>query len=246
MRRHLKWLLYPLLLAALWWAGSGLGRAFTALSSGGATASASQLGTWFCAYLLLGLALGVLAAWDISTWFGSTSERFIFGTGGRALHFDPRLKQAEALLKDRQPLAAIEILRAHLGDKPREWQAAARIAEIYQGPLHNPLAAALEYEELLKHGRLPRAARPWILLRLGDTYLFLNRGDAATAQFTQVVSKYPRSGAAEKARRRLAAAEPAPPPPAPEPAPTAPVTPGPKLPPGFRPFDARHPRPSAQ
>lgn len=248
MSRLLRLLLYPLLLAALWAVSRGFGRAYSTMF-GGSAAEGSHFILWLLAYVALGLILGLLAAWDFSTFLGSTSERFILGTGGRAMRFDPRLKQAEALLSKQQPREAIELLREYLTDKPRDWQAAIRIAEIYQGPLRTPLAAVLEYEAILQNQRPPRAARPWILLRLGDAFLHLDRADAATARFEEIVRKYPRSGAAEKAARRLAAGNPDPEEPATEPA-EAPqpeaiaesAPPKHALPPGFLPLKDKPPR----
>lgn len=244
--RLLKWLVYPALAVALWLVGRGMGRTFAGMSEGG-VAEAAHLVVWFLGYVALGLALGMLAGWDISTWLGSVSERFIFGTGARSLRRDPRLRRAEELLAKREALAAIGVLREYLTDKPRDWQAAVRIAEIYLGPLQNPLAAVLEYEAILQRGRLPRAARPWVLLRLGEGFLYLDRGDAAIERFEEIIRKYRRSGAAAKARRRLAAGSPgavqtdeAQPAPAAPPSEAGPVPQVGKLPPGFRPFDARH------
>jgi hypothetical protein len=241
LSRLLKPLLYAVLFAALWAVGRGFGGAFAATAQG-SVKEGGHFVLWLLAYVTLGLTLGLLAAWDIGNWLGSASERFILGTGGRALRFDPRIKQAEQLLAKQQPLEAIHLLREYLTDKPRAWQIAIRIAEIYQGPLHSPLAAVLEYEAILQNQRPPRPARPWILLRLGDAFLHLDKAAEATARFEEIVHKYPRSGAADKARRRLAAA-------APEtadepPAEAAPETPParPALPPGFRPLGEKPPR----
>jgi tetratricopeptide (TPR) repeat protein len=251
MRRLLilKLAAYGALLVGLWAVGRGFGRAYSAMS-GGSAAEGSHFVLWLLAYVALGVTLGLLAAWDFSTFLGSASERFVLGTGARGMRFDPRLKQAEALVSKQEPLEAIRLLREYLADKPRDWHAAIRIAEIYQGPLNNPLAAVLEYEALLQHGRLPRAARPWILLRLGNGFLFLGRADAATQWFEEILRKYPRSAAAEKAQRRLDAANPEAPeteaadgdgatePAGPEPASPPQV----KLPPGFRRREEAAPR----
>ena len=251
MNRLLRPLVYVALIVALWAVGRGFGKAFSATASGSVSEGASFL-LWLLGYAVLGLGLGLLVAWDLSTLLGTASEQFILGTRGRAMRFDPRLKRAERLLGEHKPMEAINLLREYLTDKPRHWHAAVRIAEIYQGPMNNALAAALEYESLLQEGRLPRAARPWIMLRLADTFLFLGRGDEATTRFEEIIQRYPRSGAAEKAQRRLAAADPE----AEESQATADETPAnptqadaaeappakPALPPGFTPFGERAPR----
>ena len=202
MRLLAKIALYAALVATLLALAHRFGAAYehaVGASSGDATTRAlTALG----AYLLLGTALALLTAWDIAQLAGHQSERLLLG-GGRVLAIDPRPRQAERLRAGGEPLEAIRLLRAYLQARPRDWQTAVRIAEIYEQDLRNPLAAALEYEDLLRH-RLPRQARPWLTLRLANLHLKLRRADLAVPLLRQLDEQFGDTPAAAKARRRLA------------------------------------------
>jgi hypothetical protein len=117
-----------------------------------------------------------------------------------------------------------------------------RIAEIYETNMGNFLAAALEYEELLKKKIHPER---WGLraIHLCNLYHKLNQPAKATALLEKIATDYSQTAAAKKAREKLGWAEPKPEPePEPEPAPAEqaekskpPKDEGPALPPGFRP-----------
>jgi hypothetical protein len=92
---------------------------------------------------------------------------------------------------------------------PRELYAALRIAEIYEKDLKNPLAAALEYEEVLKH-RFTTERWGWAAIHLCNLYSKLNQSDKAVALLRRIADEYPKTGAAKKARSRLGIAEPEP------------------------------------
>jgi TolA-binding protein len=153
---------------------------------------------------------------------------------------------------------AIERLRDFLKKNPRQQYAALRIAEIYEKDLHNPLAAALEYEEVLKQ-KLSAERWGWAAVHLCNLYSKLGQQDKAKELLQRIADEYPQTAAAKKARSHLGLPEPEPEsaaeagntempaepgesvtPPReepPAPAPPAPPAPPPKsnLPPGFRP-----------
>jgi len=109
---------------------------------------------------------------------------------------------------------------------------ALRIAEIYEKDLNNPLAAALEYEEILKK-KLPPERWGWAAIHLANLYSGkLDKPQQATALLERIINDYGQTAAAKKARERLGIPESSPEaasPPKPE------DTPPSNLPPGFRP-----------
>jgi hypothetical protein len=116
-----------------------------------------------------------------------------------------------------------------------------RIAEIYEKDLKNNLAAALEYEEVLKH-KLQPERWGWAAIHLCNLYFRLNQEQKGFDLLRRIVNDYPNTAAAEKARKRLeqveggSGSEPMPMEPAVNTAPrTASAQPQSNLPPGFRP-----------
>ncbi len=99
------------------------------------------------------------------------------------------------------------MLRDYLKKNPRELHAALRIAEIYEKDLKNYLAAALEYEEVLKH-KLPPERWGWAAIHLCNLYSKLNHQDKTLNLLHRIVNEYPKTAAAKKARTRLGLAEP--------------------------------------
>lgn len=192
---------YVALLGTLYFLSRRVGRAYEHITTDHVAGSASSVFLYFLGFLLVGGLLAVLAAWDISRLLGAVTEEAVLG-GGSLPENEPRLLEADRLRKEGEPLEAVRVLREHLTEKPRDWQTNVRIAEVYTHDLRNPLAAALEYEQLLQR-RLPRGARAWLMVRLADNYLLLRRGDEAVELFEQVTNKFPRTPAAKKAARRL-------------------------------------------
>jgi TolA-binding protein len=199
------------------------------------------------------IGLGLLITLDVTHFVGSRAMEYLFIDAGEAMR-DPLYERAEAEWTNGKYLEAVQLLRDYLKKNPREMHAALRIAEIYEKDLHNSLAAALEYEEVLRH-KLPDERWAWAAIHLCNLYSRLGQQQKALVLLRRVAEEYPKTGAAKKARAHLGLPEPvvaeekeAPEKPeedalpsidtapAPlEPEPPAPEPPKSNLPPGFRP-----------
>jgi hypothetical protein len=206
-------------------------------------------GAWFAQMatygaLLLGVlvGLGILVARDLSHFTAHRVEQFLFNDDGEGMR-NPEYEEAEELWKQGRHLDAVQLLRDYYKRNPREVYVAMRIAEIYEQDLNNPLAAALEYEEVLKKN-LPPERWGWAAIHLSNLYTGkLNKNAQALELLQRIVAECANTAPANKALDRLKALQaehpelvklPQPPAPEPEPEPPPPP-PGPKLPPGFRP-----------
>lgn len=202
------------------------------------------------------IGLGLLIAYDATQMMGNAAVDFLFddrAAGERA----PEYEKAEQVWADGKHLDAIQMLRDFLKTNPRAQYAALRIAEIYEKDLRNYVAAAMEYEDILKQ-KLPAERWGWAAIHLCNLYSKLNQQDKAMALLQRIADDFPKTGAAKKARARLGIPEPEPEPleephtqPAgepeadvsmeaeadagPEPTLPEPEPPKPNLPPGFRP-----------
>ncbi len=166
------------------------------------TASAKGAMIGYLGGLIVALiALGCLIAYDVSQTVGSQVTSYLFMDVGDAMR-NPMYEEAEALWANAKYLEAIQLLREYLKKNPREMHAALRIAEIYEKDLKNYLAAALEYEEVLKH-KLPSERWGWAAIHLCNLYSKLNQQDKTLALLHRIVEQYPKTGAAKKARVRL-------------------------------------------
>lgn len=196
----------------------------------------SMMGYGACLFVVA-LVLAMMGAHDISVYVGRRTEEFIFSDEGEAMR-DPEYEQAEKLWANGDHLEAIRLMREHLEANPRHQYVALRIAEIYEKDLGNHLAAALEYEQILKH-KLPAERWGWAAIHLVNLYSGkLGKSAEAEALLRRIVSEYGHTAAAKKARERLGEPEPAPPvsQPLPEAQPeSTPPNPPSNLPPGFRP-----------
>ena len=202
MRLVLKLLFYAAVIAALCWLVPQIAASFNRATAAGSTPDASRAYALFSVYLISSAVLAVFVAWDVAQFFGWQAERLFLG-GGRLSRLTPTWWRAERLCKVGEGDEAVRVLRAAASAHPRQWRLGVRIAEIYQHDLTNPLAAALEYEELLKR-RLPRPARAWLMVRLAACYLLLRRVEESAAMLRLVMVKFPRTPAGKKAARRLA------------------------------------------
>jgi TolA-binding protein len=186
--------------------------------------------------------LGLLVGRDVSHYLGNRALEVIYNDDGEGQK-NPEYEQAEQAWANGEPLEAIQLMRDYLKKHPREQYVALRIAEIYENDLKNFLAAALEYEEVLKH-RLPDERWGWAAIHLANLYSGrLGKQDQAVELLRRIVSEYGHTSAARKARERLekldpkfleaqAAAD------AEETTMDEPSAPPSNLPPGFRPKTA--------
>ena len=78
----------------------------------------------------------------------------------------------------------------------------SRIAEIYRYDLKNDLAAALEYEELLKH-KLPDDQWSWAALHLAKLYGRLNELEKSVALLERLDNDYGHTVAGRRAKKAL-------------------------------------------
>jgi hypothetical protein len=186
------------------------------------------------------VGLGLLIGNDLSRFLSNRVDDFIFNDNLEGVK-DPEYEEAERVWASGQHLDAIQLMRDYLKRHPREQYVALRIAEIYETDLHNYLAAALEYEEVLKK-RLPAERWGWAAVHLANLYSGkLNKTEQATVLLRRIADEYGQTAAAKKARERLGLPEPVavviPPTPEPEPEPEPKPAPAPpsNLPPGFRP-----------
>ena len=189
-------------------------------------------------FTLIGLA--VMIGYDASKFFANRVNEFIFNDDLKGMK-DPEYEEAENAWAKGDHLGAVSLMREYLKRHPREQYVALRIAEIYETDLRNYLAAALEYEEILKK-KLPSERWGWAAIHLANLYSGkLNKTEQATALLNRIVEQYGQTAAAKKARERLGLPEPieVPVAVAPEPvaAPEAKTdeSPASNLPKGFRP-----------
>ncbi len=152
---------------------------------------------------LLSLALlGILAARDFSHFMGTLSHSLMTSGEGAAPGEDI-YEEAETEWGKGNYLEAIGILREYLKKNPRQQHAALRIAEIYEKDLGNPLAAALEYEEILTR-KLPRERWGWAAIHLANLYSGpLDKPEEAMKLLRRLAGEYGDTQAAAKARERL-------------------------------------------
>jgi len=208
-----------------------------AVSTPPSTAAPRSGGFGIDAALALGAVVGLalLVAGDVSHYMGSRAHRALYSDEGEHAG-SPEYDQAEQAWANGDHMEALRLLRDHLNRHPRQLHAAFRIAEIYEKDLGNHLAAALEYEEILKH-KLAPDRWGWSAIHLCNLYNRLGQSDKTEALLRRIVDEYGETPAARKARERLGIPEesPAAEPSESEPQPEA----GPQLPPGFRPKKKR-------
>lgn len=157
-------------------------------------------------FTLIGLA--VMIGYDVSKFFANRVNDFIFNDDLKGVK-DPDYEEAEHIWAKGDHLEAVGLMREYLNRHPREQYVALRIAEIYESDLRNYLAAALEYEEILKK-KLPDERWGWAAIHLANLYSGkLNKPEQATALLHRIAEQYGRTAAAKKARERLGLPPPA-------------------------------------
>ncbi len=205
------------------------------------------------AFVVSAFLLVLLIARDVTQFIGNRAVDFVFNDDLKGV-FDPEYEEAESMWANGKPLDAIQLMREYLKKHPREQYVALRIAEIYEKDLKNYLAAALEYEQVLKH-KLPRERWGWAAIHLCNIYSKMGKPDQTVALLRRIADEYGDTAAAKKARKRLALYESAgdagalgtdaiedpnapdlePPPPTAAPPQKTESAPASNLPPGFRP-----------
>lgn len=152
-------------------------------------------------FILSAILLGLLIAYDVTQYMGNQAVDFLFNDDAEAQR-NPEYEHAEQVWANGNHLEAIQLMRDYLKQNPREQYVALRIAEIYEKDLKNPLAAALEYEEVLKQKLSPdhwgRAA-----IHLCNLYAKLGKQNEMQALLQRIVTEYPNTAAAKKARNKL-------------------------------------------
>lgn len=160
-----------------------------------------RLGLWFGLFILSVVGLGLMLALDVAHYFGNRTLQVLYNDEGKGVA-NPDYEAAEQVWSNGQFLEAIGLMRDYLKRNPREQYVALRIAEIYEKDLGNFLAAALEYEEVLKH-KLAPDRWGWGAIHLCNLYFKLNEAEKGFALLRRIVQEYPETQAADKARKRL-------------------------------------------
>lgn len=166
----------------------------------------SRMMTYGALFVVSVIGLGLMVGHDFSHFVASRFSKVLHNDEGDAMN--TQYEDAEKLWADGKHLEAIQLFRDYLKNNPREQHVALRIAEIYERDLHNPLAAALEYEEVLKH-KLPPEQWGWTAIHLCNIYSSkLDQKQKAIDLLHRIAAEHPETEAAEKARKRLGLEEP--------------------------------------
>ncbi len=179
-------------------AASTTPKAKPAADSGGG----GKIGLWLGVFILSLVLLGLLIANDVSHFMGNRALATIYNDEGKGQERNAEYDAAEQVWANGNFLEAIGLMREYLKEHPREQHVAIRIAEIYEKDLGNYLAAALEYEEVLKH-KLPPDRWGWSAIHLCNLYFKLNQEEKGYALLRRLAKEHPKTAAAEKARKRL-------------------------------------------
>jgi hypothetical protein len=147
------------------------------------------------------VGLGVILAHDFSHFIGAKFAKILHNDDGESIKKSD-YEVAEQIWTDGNPLQAIELMREYLRKNPKEQHVAMRIAEIYEKDLNNPLAAALEYEEVLKQ-KLASEKWGWTAIHLCNIYFKLDKAGKAIALLHRINKEHPGTVPADKARKRL-------------------------------------------
>jgi tetratricopeptide (TPR) repeat protein len=199
MNRFVKAGVYCGLILCLVALAYGFAVEHTQVTHNAAGASKSKMMACFGGFLAALIALGLVCAYDVTQHFGWRFERW-FLQGGRPADPTPELEEAQRLRAKGQALDAIRLLREFLEKNPGEYQVMSRIAEIYNHDMENYLAAALEYEELLKR-KIPDEEWGWAALHLAKLYGRLNRPEESVALLERIETEYGHTLAARRARK---------------------------------------------
>ncbi len=164
-------------------------------------ASKPRMLVYFGLFLFGLVVVGVICAYELRRFLANRAERWLV-QGGPPDEPVPELEEAARLRAAGEPLDAIRVLREYLQANPYQLHAMTRIAEIYRYDLKNDLAAALEYEELLKH-QLPDDPWAWAALHLAKLYGRLNELEKSVAMLERLDEDYGHTTAGRRARKAL-------------------------------------------
>jgi len=168
----------------------------------GTTAHVTGIGLYIVALFGLILGFGIMAAHDISSFLGRSTHKLLHNEEGEGVQ-SAAYDAAEELWANGQHLDAIRMMREYLNKHPREIHVMVRIAEIYEKDLGNFLAAALEYEELLKK-KLPKERWAWAAIHLVNLYFGkIDKPKLGIDLLYRIHREYGKTAAAGKARKRL-------------------------------------------
>jgi len=157
-------------------------------------------------FVVSALGLGIMIAHDVTHLIGGKAGDYLYDNVADKAR-DPEYEKAEQVWVDGKHLEAIQMLRDYYKRNPKQVHAALRIAEIYEKDLGNHLAAALEYEEVLKH-KLPGDRWSRAAVHLCNLYSRIGQQDKMTALLERIAKEHPNTVAAKKARQRLSLPEP--------------------------------------
>lgn len=149
------------------------------------------------------VGLGFLGAYDVAHYTAGRATQLLFDDRGPESG-DNEYEKIEKVYGNGEYLEAVRMLRDFLKANPKAVHAQLRIAEIYEKDLGNPLAAALEYEEVLQLPLEPNR-RGWAAIHLVNLYNRLDREAQAVALMQRICVECADTPAAGKARERLAA-----------------------------------------
>jgi tetratricopeptide (TPR) repeat protein len=185
----------------------GFCAAYTKIAHKAPDASGGEVAFHLVGFLGSVIVLALFWAFQVSHFWGKRAENWVLQGGEQPEEAAAELEEAERLRKQQQPLEAIRVLRDYLQRHPGELQVMSHIAEIYRDDLHNFLAAALEYEELLQH-KLPDEQWGWAALHLTTLYARMNQPEKSLATLERLEQDYGHTLAAKRARERMAKARP--------------------------------------
>jgi len=155
-------------------------------------------------FLVFGAALGLTTGRYVSGVIGEKVATTLQGGNSDVSHLmTVDYEKAEEAWANENYLEAIELFRDYLKERPNEVHASIRIAEIYEKDLNNPVASAMEYEDILKHP-LPDELWGKTAIHLCNIYITkLNRPTDALALMKRIAREYEFTNAAVKARQHL-------------------------------------------
>jgi hypothetical protein len=165
------------------------------------TASSLQPALYLVSLLVVLGAAALMGALDLKRSVKRRTERWLLQAAS-PVEPVPEIQQAEQARAAGEPLEAVRLLREFLQGHPYELHAMSRIAEIYRYDLKNDLAAALEYEEMLKHP-LPDDQWSWAALHLAKLYGRLNELDKSVALLERIDSEFGHTVAGRRAKQAL-------------------------------------------